>query len=105
MHAQPDLERLAGGGVDGLPSEPLHGEIGEGDLAGVGIEVGPAQQVSLDGGAEPLGVALAIEVLGALRPGRLAVADPPGPVGPALDARHLASCCSCLSRSGGTPPG
>jgi hypothetical protein len=42
VHAQADVERLAGGRVDGLPGEPLLGELGEGDLAGVGIQVGPA---------------------------------------------------------------
>ena len=66
VEAEPDLRRLAGRLGEGLRLEPSLGEVGEGDLAGVRVDVGAAQHVGGDGGEEPFGVPLAVEVFGPL---------------------------------------
>ena len=66
MQAQPQLGGLAGRVGERLRFEPPVGKVGEGDLAGVRIDVRPSEHVRSDHGEEPLGILLAVEVLGAL---------------------------------------
>ncbi len=61
VEPQSQLGGFPRGLAEGLGGEPAFSELGEGDLARVGVDVGAAEHVGCDRGQEPLSVLLAVE--------------------------------------------
>jgi hypothetical protein len=125
VEAEPQLGGLPGALVEGLGGEAPLGELGKGDLAGRGIDVGAPQHVGADGDDEAFGVLLAGEGAGPLvavgvvvaglpaaAPPVTVGADPPTPDGllpQVLDMCHRTSSATAQRRPGrgsadGRPP-